>query len=74
MFVEVLRGRGVVLLRFQEELEVRERSGRGPGGVRERSRDWLRVVYMPGARTIRIMAQPLSHSQFDRVVRWSKMW
>ena len=37
MFVEVLRGRGVVLLRFQEELEVGERSGRGPGGVRESS-------------------------------------
>ena len=37
MFVEVLRGRGVILLRFQKELEVRERSGRGLGGVRESS-------------------------------------
>ena len=32
MFVEVLRGCGVVLFPFKEELEVRDGSGRGPGG------------------------------------------
>ena len=40
MFLEVLRWCGVALFSFKEELEVLERSGRGPGGpgeLRERS-------------------------------------
>ena len=37
MFFEVLRGCGIVLFRLKEELEVREGSGRGPGGVQESS-------------------------------------
>ena len=41
MFLKVLSGCGVVLFRFQHELEVREKSGRGPGGVRERFQSGL---------------------------------